>query len=1089
MQIMKRKMFGVIASIAMILSLFVLPTNVNASTGYVAEVGNEKYVTLSEALEDANNGDTIKLIDNFALSENVTIKKDITLDLNGHTVTMGDKSFKINESNAATPINVTVMDSTGNNGKLSGSKYIIDINANSGNIVNFKSGIMEGTGSSAVIRVGSKGQFIMTGGIARHLNSKASYVLLINSSAAAEITGGRIEGSTRGISLSSATSQLVFGQKFENTTQTEEDAKRVYTQGIYSSSATASITVNSGTVGKLLGNIGTDFVLNGWFEQDVSNNLPAGMMCVEVDGHWEVKNLTQENSVASIGDTYYASLVKAASDLKDNETLVLLKDYSGSSDIKVKVDSATIDLNGYKITNTSENGYGLKITSSSSSAKGDLGVKVINSSSNVSAITASIPLYASSGNSNKPMPIFLDNNINLISNDNSTLIELGTSAYIEYNEKVASCISTGGFLATHSDGKQYVHGSFTQAAKNDINHTAKLLNDYENGIALSSKNVNYTLDLNGHTVTSQGESVIRVNTNNSTLMIKNGTMITKDGTGAEVGIPAGGGVGGVTTYYNNVTLDLENVNLIANGTNNDDFGIVCNGLSTGINIHLKGGSVTATDMIGIYMPADDSHLTIDGTKITGTTGVAIKGGTVNIENNANIIGTGDKQEPSSGENSGVNDTGAAIYVEGNYDRDIQVNIANGIFKSNKGLAVQMLKDNTAIGNKNIIIKGGTFSSDVAEYVAEGYKTYLVDNSYKVVPETIGIELSNENINIPKGNAMTLTATLKPEGAIDEIRWSSDDSKVATVDANGKVTAVGAGKATITAKAGNQTATCKVTVYEVDSNISAPTIDTSKPVDSVTVGINDEESQKNISDTLTSIVDDIANEKEVTSVNQKTAENIKQAINDGKVVSTEVQVKPVETSQVDAQDKKVIEDYIDEKTNIAQYIDISVVIKADNEVIGEVNELNKEVTFTVAIPEDLMKEGRTFYVIRVHDGKVEKLDTVENGDGTLTFKTDKFSTYALAYEDAQESTTTPTTPNQPNNPEQPTQPGQSQDDIKGEAVVTPDNNQQVTNTQNTQETAKEPKTGDTSNIALYGAMALISLGLVGAIVLKKKVSEK
>ena len=84
---------------------------------------------------------------------------------------------------------------------------------------------------------------------------------------------------------------------------------------------------------------------------------------------------------------------------------------------------------------------------------------------------------------------------------------------------------------------------------------------------------------------------------------------------------------------------------------------------------------------------------------------------------------------------------------------------------------------------------------------------------------------------------------------------------------------------------------------------------------------------------------------------------------------------------------------------------------------------------------------------------------------------------MAYEDAQDSTTTPI------------QPGQSQDDIKGETVVTPDNNQQVTNTQNTQETTKEPKTGDTSNIALYGAMALISLGLVGAIVLKKKVSEK
>ncbi len=266
-------------------------------------------------------------------------------------------------------------------------------------------------------------------------------------------------------------------------------------------------------------------------------------------------------------------------------------------------------------------------------------------------------------------------------------------------------------------------------------------------------------------------------------------------------------------------------------------------------------------------------------------------------------------------------------------------------------------------------------------------------------------------------------------------------------------------------------------------VEVPIIDTSKPVDEVTVGINDKESQQNISDTMTSIVDDIINEKEVTSVSGETVENIKTAIDEGQVISTEVQVTPVKETEVNTQDKKVLEGHIDENVNIAQYLDINILVKADDQVIGEVNELDKEVTFTVAIPEDLMKEGRTFYVIRVHDGKAEKLDTVENEDGTLTFKTDKFSTYALAYEDAQESITTPITPVQP------AQPGQSQDDVKGETVVTPDNNQQVTNTQNTQETAKEPKTGDTSNIALYGAMALISLGLVGAIVLKKKVSEK
>ena len=235
--------------------------------------------------------------------------------------------------------------------------------------------------------------------------------------------------------------------------------------------------------------------------------------------------------------------------------------------------------------------------------------------------------------------------------------------------------------------------------------------------------------------------------------------------------------------------------------------------------------------------------------------------------------------------------------------------------------------------------------------------------------------------------------------------------------------------------------------------------------------------------MTSIVDGIINKKEVTSVSGGTVANIKNAIDKGQVISTEVQVTPVKETEVSAQDKKVLEDHIDENVNIAQYLDINILVKAADQVIGEINQLNKEITFTVAIPEDLMKEGRTFYVIRVHDGKAEKLETVENEDGTLAFKTDKFSTYALAYEDAQESITTPITPVQP------AQPGQSQDDIKGETVVTPDNNQQVTNTHNTQETAKEPKTGDTSNIALYGAMALISLGLVGAIVLKKKVSEK
>ena len=42
---------------------------------------------------------------------------------------------------------------------------------------------------------------------------------------------------------------------------------------------------------------------------------------------------------------------------------------------------------------------------------------------------------------------------------------------------------------------------------------------------------------------------------------------------------------------------------------------------------------------------------------------------------------------------------------------------------------------------------------------------------------------------------------------------------------------------------------------------------------------------------------------------------------------------------------------------------------------------------------------------MHDDKVEKLPVTVNNDGTLLFETDKFSTYALAYDDVKKVTNT------------------------------------------------------------------------------------
>ena len=74
-----------------------------------------------------------------------------------------------------------------------------------------------------------------------------------------------------------------------------------------------------------------------------------------------------------------------------------------------------------------------------------------------------------------------------------------------------------------------------------------------------------------------------------------------------------------------------------------------------------------------------------------------------------------------------------------------------------------------------------------------------------------VSLSKTEVTLTEGDSETVTATVKPDDATDKtVTWTSSDNAVATVD-GGKITAVKEGEATITAKAGDKTATCKVTV--------------------------------------------------------------------------------------------------------------------------------------------------------------------------------------------------------------------------------------------------------------------------------------
>lgn len=121
------------------------------------------------------------------------------------------------------------------------------------------------------------------------------------------------------------------------------------------------------------------------------------------------------------------------------------------------------------------------------------------------------------------------------------------------------------------------------------------------------------------------------------------------------------------------------------------------------------------------------------------------------------------------------------------------------------------------GTATITAKAGTKSATCTVTVTAVSSGDTTDDEDKKV-EVISITL-NKNTEILKvGETLSLTATVKPDNAKDKtVTWKSSDTSIATVT-NGVVKAIKEGKVTITASAGDKSATCKITVTnKTDSN--------------------------------------------------------------------------------------------------------------------------------------------------------------------------------------------------------------------------------------------------------------------------------
>lgn len=132
------------------------------------------------------------------------------------------------------------------------------------------------------------------------------------------------------------------------------------------------------------------------------------------------------------------------------------------------------------------------------------------------------------------------------------------------------------------------------------------------------------------------------------------------------------------------------------------------------------------------------------------------------------------------------------------------------------------------------------------------------------------------------------------------------------------------------------------------------------------------------------------------INAVLTEEDKELVNEGKDIKIILTIDDA-ANKVSNADKAAVEAAIGNESGfiLGQCLDVNLlkIIDGRQEKIAQTS---TPLTITFEIPVGLRGSGRTFSVIRVHDGETTILEDKDENADTVTIETDKFSTYALAY---------------------------------------------------------------------------------------------
>lgn len=558
--------------------------------------------------------------------------------------------------------------------------------------------------------------------------------------------------------------------------------------------------------------------------------------------------------------------------------------------------------------------------------------------------------------------------------------------------------------------------TFTQnVSAKDLTANYTLVNDETENLVVKSGS-NITIDLNGHnltttnidaitvelgaTVTIKGDGVVeaRGGTNNASLYnngkttIEGGTFLKDESKGSYYAILNHGDLtinGGIVKLVNFTTSSL-----IDNGYY--DYGKSTNaktGYVAGTNMASPTLTINAGEFNGglnTIKNDDGGILAINGGHFLNNIQFAVMNwNDATINDGVFEVPSGDEKTTVFNGTYGVDskDIGslkvnggtfkAEYFLTGNTLTNIIINggnleITKGVLGTTKGGGY-----GNTLSASNVALKNVTSSvKPESGLIAEGYTIYNLDGKYVVDKKSSFTAIDEALVKVGETKDLQIVADAIAKKYLTVV---IEDGTIASFDGT-NIKGVKAGTTTVSVNLNDGTfKDIKVTVYNVAS---------------------DSETKKEESSVTDSIAD-IIDGKKVDGIDDTTKDNIIDAVKAGSVIKTEIETKEISDTDLTEEVKKEISDIITNGEVVLKHFDINFLLKANNSVLGRLSILKTKVSISVDLPEDVeeVEEGytRKYYVIRIHDGKAEKLEA-ELVDGKITFETDKFSNYTLTYVD-------------------------------------------------------------------------------------------